>query len=130
MSPCRGPWRSVRAWTYCSGRYCRSGESRCGHSQDSCKLGYIGHDAAVAQPVRLHRLSITYQFVLDRGSLLLSQAVGVVHVKNGLLAPTSLAKTIVTVVAALRIVAARMDPVTQIYSWLLGIATLGVVLMP
>ena len=75
-----------------------------------------------------HNVSARYVFTMGTRALL-PRAVGVVHAKHGSPARASLAITIVTVVAALLTAAARMDPVTTIYPWFSGTATLGVVVL-
>ncbi|KLO31213.1 APC family permease [Mycobacterium haemophilum] len=75
-----------------------------------------------------HNVSTRYVFTMGTRGLL-PRAVGVVHAKHRSPARASLAITTVTAVAALLIAAARMDPVTKIYPWLSGTATLGVVVL-
>ncbi|MBX8827350.1 APC family permease [Ochrobactrum sp. SFR4] len=75
-----------------------------------------------------HNVVARYQFTLARGGLL-PRALGTVHESHRSPSLSSLTVTVIsfTILGALTV--ARLDPVTDIYTWFSGSATLGLVVL-
>ncbi|OSC39403.1 APC family permease [Mycobacterium decipiens] len=75
-----------------------------------------------------HNVATRYVFTMGTRALL-PKAVGVIHAKHGSPSRASLATTIVTTATVPVVAAAHMDPVSQVYPWFSGAATLGVIVL-
>lgn len=75
-----------------------------------------------------HNVVTRYQFNLARGGLLPKQ-LGEVHPQHMAPSRSSMVMTVVTVCVFGSLTAVGLQPVTQIYTWLSGSATLGIILL-
>jgi amino acid transporter len=99
-------------------------------------LGSVGGDVVqvllvssiFAAILSFHNVVTRYAFSLGNGGAL-PRACGHSHVRHGSPHVASLAQTASAAVLLVIFVSAGLDPVTQIFSWMAGTATLGVLLL-